>query len=144
MKDCEGSEKDGSCAITTCPHKVKKYGVCGIHKLQAFQCDDDDFQADLNRYRQIQIDLEQEDTKLEANGINSLNIQACWNGNLAGPRQHPYPPHFQMFGDLLDQSQKHYDMMLGKYDAALVDNCCIRLRHSLEKSTCACKLCSLG
>lgn len=133
-----------SCAVKSCSHKTKKYGVCGIHKYQAFQCDDPDFQADLNQYRQIQIDLEQEDARLKANGINSLGIQACWNGNLAGPRQRPYPPHFQSFGDLLEQSQKHYEMMLNKYDAALVDNACIRVRHSLELGICSCKLCLLN
>lgn len=133
-----------SCAIKTCPHEAKKYGVCGVHKLEAFQCDDADFQADLDRYRQIQLNLEQEDAKLETQGINILDIQACWNGNLAQPRQHPYPAHFAAIGDLLESSQKQMDYMLSKYDPSLVDNCCIRLRHGLEKGTCSCKLCLLG
>ena len=131
-----------SCGVSACRHRAKQFGVCGVHKRWFYLCDDPQFQADMNVYRQLTLKFAQEEVKLKAQGIDLLGIQNYWDNNLCGPRQHPLPEYYRKAGEIMESFVPFIKTMQQKYDPNLVYNACVRISH--ETTNCECSYCKLG
>ena len=132
------------CGLSNCKNKKKEYGVCGVHKRYAYESQDVNFKRDLGDFQQNIRDYNNEANRLTEAGYKILEIQSCWNHNLAGPRQKPFPKHLEKFGSLLERSKFLILEMQKKYNNYLVSNATSKASHYICDPQCMCSICLLG
>lgn len=131
------------CGKEGCRYQAKIYGVCGHHKSLAFQYDTKSFQAHMKNYNDVMKEYKKETDRLEEEGINILDIQACFENGLTNGKTKEYPPHFKKMGELLENQLKMIEELQEIYDPYLVSNVTSRISHKVLTENCSCLLCSL-
>jgi hypothetical protein len=103
MNFCGFEKLDGG----VCRAKVKAGSKCHHHRDPIFE------PTRLAEYIEVLRALKLYTDQLEHDGINVLSIQNCWNNNLAGPRQHEFPPQFAIVGPLFERQTQLYGELCG-------------------------------
>jgi hypothetical protein len=132
-----------TCGLNSCQCRAKEYGVCGRHKQSKYKSNDPSFLYCLEIYNKVFQQYIEECNNLEQKGHSILQIQSCYNYNLAAKPVSEFPNHLSSAGNLLERTFELEKLMHEKYDRTLVSNACVRVRHRYGPQ-CTCEICMLG
>lgn len=120
-----------------CSNQIKPgFGVCGVHKKNAYLVDSPQFRVAFETFKILVNRIAAESDRLEAAGIDILNVQSAWSNNLCGPVVRDHHQHFRVLGPLLEQFKTMMGDISSQYGIAGHNACLICYTRAFNPVNC--------